>query len=212
MSGRGIWPSLVEISRDEAGNRRMWASERDATLRRLREWRRAVRKMARTSVRRVRAKMNWRLVALTVLTVAASAFYVQWSMPPTPDPNYLEARRIVRSYELGKAPEALDFHHVTYGRALELLAQVDRHSISVFDARDYAVVLKRSVKVFEKRRRVERERLALARRDEQDRERSLELSQRFTSGVDKAAVFAHECEEELEQFEARMDALGATRE
>lgn len=211
MSRRRIWPSLVEVSRDEAGNRRMWASERDAALKRLREWRRAVRRVTRVSVERVRAKMNWRLVALTVMTVAVSAFYVHWSMPPKPDPNYVEARRIVRQYELGRGPEALDYRHVTYGRALELLADVDRHSISIFDARDLSVELKRSIKAFEERRRVEQESLARARREEEQKERSVELSQRFTSGVDKAAVFAHECEEELEQFEARMDALGAMK-
>lgn len=212
MYRRRAWPRLVDIRRDESGNRRMWASERDAYLRWLREWRRQVRSMARRSVEHVREKMPLRLIALTLLTVSVSAFYVHWSMPPEPDPNYVEARRIVRQYELGKAPEALDYRHPTYAKALELLAQVDRDSISVFDARDFTVELKRSIKVFEKTRREEAERLAEARRDRTERERLLESSQRFTSGVDKAAVFAHECEEELEQYEARMDALEGLKE
>jgi hypothetical protein len=212
MSGRRSLPSLVEIARDESGNRRMWASERDAALKRLREWRRTVRRMAQVSVERVREKMPWRLVGLTLMTVAVSAFYVHWSLPPKPDPNYVEARKIVRQYELGKLPEALDYRHATYAKALELLAAVDRHSISVFDARDFTVEMRRSIKVFEERRRVDQERIARARRENEARERSLELSQRFTSGVDKAAVFANECEEELEQFEARMDVLGGRKE
>ena len=101
---------------------------------------------------------------------------------------------------------------MTYVKALELLSQVERDSISVYDARDYTVELRRSIKVFEKRRKQERARLAQAQLDRSERESSLESAQRFTSGVDKAAVFAHECEEELEQYEARMGSLEGLKE
>ena len=83
MSRKSGWASVLDMRRDESGNRRMWTSEHDLYLRRLREWRRAVRKMASRSVKVVREKMNWRLVALTVVTIAVSVYYVQWLQPPT---------------------------------------------------------------------------------------------------------------------------------
>lgn len=212
MPRKTVWPSLVDMRRDEFGNRRMWASERDLYLKRLREWRRQLRKMARRSVEVVRAKMNWRLVALTAVTVAASIYYVQWRQPPEEHPSYLEARRIVQEYELGKAPEQIDYRNPVYGRAMLLLAEVGEDSISILDARDYRNRLTHAIDVFEARRRAESVRIELARRAEAARAGSLEMQQRFNSGVDKYAVFAHECEEELEQYEARMNALEGLQE
>ena len=207
MSRSNVGSSVMDMRRDESGNRRMWASEHDLYLRRLREWRRAVRKMARKSVKVVREKMNWRLVALTVVTVAASIYYVQLFQPPKAHPSFLEAQSIVSHYELGKAPEHVDYRNPVYRQALLLLSEVSEDSVSLWDARDYRTKLTRSIDLFEARRRAEVVRIELARRAEAARAGSLETQQRFTSGVGKHAVFAHECEEELEQFEARMEAL-----
>jgi hypothetical protein len=207
MSRGTRWPDIVEMRRDESGNRRMWASEHDLYLKRLREWRRAVRRMAKRSVEVVREKMNWRLVALTAVTILASIYYVQWLQPPKADPSFLEAQRIVIDYELGKAPEHIDYHNPVYQRALLLLSEVGDDSVSLWEARDLRTEITRSMDRFERRRREENKRIELARRAEAARERSLEAQQRFTTGVGKYAVFAHECEEELEQFEARRDAL-----
>jgi hypothetical protein len=207
MSREPAWPSLTEIRRDEYGNRRMWASERDLYLRKLREWRRAVRRMAQQSVEVVREKMPVRLVVLSIVTVVASVYYVQWRMPPEPHPAYVEARRIVAAYELGKAPEAVNYRHPVYRRALVLLSEVGDDSISLWDARDYRSELTRSIDRFEAHRRAELERIEQARRAQAARDGSLEAQQRFTSGVDRYAVHAHECEEELEQFEERMELL-----
>jgi hypothetical protein len=197
----------MDMRRDESGNRRMWASEHDLYLRRLREWRRAVRRMAQRSVKVVREKMNWRLVALTVVTVAASIYYVQLFQPPKAHPSFLEARRIVSDYELGKAPEHVDYRNPVYRQALLLLSEVGDDSVSLWEARDFRTELTGSIDEFEARRRAEAMRIELAHRAESARAGSLEMQQRFTSGVDKHAVFVHECEEELDQFEARMDAL-----
>ena len=70
MSRSNAGSSVMDMRRDESGNRRMWASEHDLYLRRLREWRRAVRKMARKSVKVVREKM--RSIATALLTVKAT--------------------------------------------------------------------------------------------------------------------------------------------
>jgi len=207
MSREPGWASVLDMRRDESGNRRMWTSEHDLYLRRLREWRRAVRKMARKSVDVVREKMNWRLVALTVVTIAASVYYVQLRQPPKAHPSFLQAQEIVGQYELGKAPEQIDYSNPLYRQALLLLGEVGDDSVSLWDARDLRTELTRSMDRFEVRRRVENTRVELARRAAAARSGSLEAQQRFTTGVDKYAVFAHECEEELEQFEARMDAL-----
>jgi hypothetical protein len=207
MSGKPGWASVLDMRRDESGNRRMWTSEHDLYLRRLREWRRAVRKMARKSVAVVREKMNWRLVALTVVTIAASIYYVQSRQPPQADPSYLQAQKIVRQYELGKAPEYIDYRNPVYRQALLLLADVGDDSVSLWDARDLRTEITRAADRFEVRRQKERKRIELARRAGSARAGSLEAQQRFTTGVDKYAAFAHECEEELDQFEARMDAL-----
>jgi len=207
MSRRTLLPSVIDMRRDEFGNRRMWASERDAYLKRLHEWRRAVRKMARRSVKVVKEKMNWRLVALTVVTVTASIYYVQLLQPPKAHPSFLEAQSIVSHYELGKAPEYIDYRNPVYRQALLLLSEVGDDSVSLWEARDFRTELTASVDEFEARRRAEAMRIELAHRAEAARAGSLEMQKRFTSGVGKHAVFAHECEEELEQFEARMDAL-----
>lgn len=69
-------------------------------------------------------------VIVSLLALGGGLIYTGWSSTRRPDPHYLEARKMVIGYELGKSAESKNFGNAVYHEALDELAQVDPDSVS----------------------------------------------------------------------------------
>ncbi len=88
------------------------------------------------------------LVIVSLLALGGGLIYTVWSGTRRPDPHYLEARKMVIGYEMGKSAESRNFGNAVYRDALDELAQVDPGSVSAQPAAALRVRIKADLAEF----------------------------------------------------------------
>ncbi|RMG48256.1 MAG: hypothetical protein D6718_02080 [Acidobacteria bacterium] len=112
-----------------------------------------------------------RTVAVVGAILAAGvAGQLVWGGLRSPDPHYLEARRLIAEYELGKPPELINYNHPVYGKALAELELVDPDSPSAAAAGELAAEIRHKIEEFRARMAAEARRKAREAKRRRERE------------------------------------------
>lgn len=130
-----------------------------------------------------------RLKGLVFLALAGLVAYGALSMTwRGEDTHFVQAKRILRDYELGKDPEMLNYEDPAYPSALAELALVDAGSSSAEPARVLAIDINAKVQSF--RERVKSEAIQRVRDKEAEEARNAAVlrAQMTTTGIDAGAA------------------------
>lgn len=133
---------------------------------------------------------GWRtwlgLVGIVAATVALGHAASSWRHRE--DPHFVNARKIIRAYELGKDPQTLNYDEPSYQEALAELALVAESSISFPDAQSLFAEISQRIARFRERLKMQQVRMKESRARDQMRDTILTNSIMSTTGTDVDAA------------------------